>query len=123
VNLLIDELFCRRSRIDCVLGLLIDVLAGEFRSHGLSSVCISAAVSNVKAVGDVVAAGVYLDLDAGAHVLNQRFHRLAALSFRLVKIIFLDQWFERTTAGNDLRDAVYLTRKAIFCNRGDNGIW
>ena len=58
----------------------------------------------------------------GAHIVDEDFHRLAALPFGFVEIVFFDQRLERAAAGNNLRDAVYLPRQAVFGNRGNDRI-
>jgi hypothetical protein len=90
---------------DSVLGLLVDVLAGQFGSDRLSRSGISAPVSNVEAIRNIVAAGVYLDLNAIAHHVDDALNGLASHSLRSVEVVLLDERFERAATGEHLCDA------------------
>ena len=98
------NVFADAAGVHCVLGLVVDVLAGQLRRNRLRDLRIAIAEADVETVGDVVATGVDLDLDVLAHHVDDAFHRLAAQSFGLVELVLLDQRLERTAAGDDLRD-------------------
>ena len=105
-NLLVDELLCRGRGVDRVLGLFVDVLAGQFGSDRLSGLGIATAIGDVEAVSNVVTTGVDLHLDVPAHVVDDDFHRLAAHPFGLVDLVLLHQRLEGAATRDDLRDAV-----------------
>ena len=70
--------------------------------------------SDIETVGDVVAAGVDLNPDVIPHRLNNGFHRLATTSLDSVQLVLLDEWLERTSAGDHLSDTGQLTRHVVF---------
>ena len=70
--------------IDGVLGLFVDIFAGQLRSDQLSgSRGRLIAIGDIEAVCDVVTTGVNFDFDVLTHIVDDDFHRLAAQSFGL----------------------------------------
>ena len=75
---------------------------------------VAVSVADVETVGDVVASGVYLDVDVHAHHVDDAFDRLAAESLGFIEIVLLDQRLERAAAAYDLLDAGQLSRQVVF---------
>src|SRR5258705_9102872 len=105
LHLIVDELPCRLCIGDRVLSLLADVLTSQLGCHRLSSLWNATLEGNVEAISDVVAASVYFNLDVFAYSCDDRFYRLATQTLSLVELVSINKWLERTSTGNDLRNA------------------
>ena len=112
--MLFDELFGRSAGVDGPFGLLVDIFAGQFGRDGLRRLGIAAAIGDVECVCDVVAAGIDLDLNLLAYLINDQFHWFAAPALFLVEIVFLHQWLQRAPTGDYLRDTGELAGQGFF---------
>ena len=120
LRLLRNELFGGAAGINSALCLFVNIFGCEFGGHCLSRSGITTPICDIEAVRNIVAAGVHLHLDVTAHVIDDRFCRLSTHSFHSKEIVFLNERFKRTAAGNHLRNAGQLASKTLIGHAGND---